>query len=206
MFLDGDSVNPLLLAILAAGESRRLGRPKQLLALDGEPLLRRQCRIALEAQLGPVAAILGFQAAECAATIADLPVARHINERWVEGLGLSIRRAAEAAVAADAGGLLVLHVDQYRLTSADLQSLNAAWVDSHGLSACAAIHSGDFGPPAIFPRRWFGELLQLEGPAGARRVLAELSADALRLIEMPNAIHDLDVPAQLAGLNASNCD
>jgi molybdenum cofactor cytidylyltransferase len=192
----------LLLAILAAGASRRLGQPKQLVALAGEPLLRRQCRIALEARIGPVAVILGCHAARCAATIVDLPVARHINERWAEGLGTSIRHAAQAAMAADVSGLLLLHVDQYRLTAADLQSLHVAWVASQCLSACATMHGDEFGPPVIFPRRWFADLLQLNGDAGARSVLAKLPADALLRVEIPNAIHDLDLPAQLTALSA----
>ena len=190
--------NRLLLAVLAAGASRRLGQPKQLVALDSEALLRRQCRVALETDIGPVAVILGCCAAECTATIADLPVARHINRRWTEGLGMSIRRAAEAAVADDTNGLLLLHVDQYRLTAADLRSLHAAWIDSHGSNACVAVHGDDFGPPVIFPRRCFADLLQLEGDEGARRVLAALPADELRRVVIPNAIHDLDLPAELA--------
>ncbi len=188
----------LLVAILAAGGSRRLGRPKQLVMLDGEPLLRRQCRIALEAQIGAVAVVLGCQAAECAVTIADLPVAQHINRRWAEGLGSSIREAAQLAVAADAPGLLLLHADQYRLTAADLRALHAAWQDSHRLSACAAVHGDDVGPPVIFPRRCLAELLLLDGEMGARRVLAALPADALRRVTIRNAAHDLDLPDQLA--------
>ncbi|HKD35269.1 MAG TPA: NTP transferase domain-containing protein, partial [Pirellulales bacterium] len=92
--------NRLLVAILAAGASRRLGQPKQLIELRGEPLLRRQCRMTIEADIGPVAVVLGSHANGCAATIADLPVARHINENWQEGLGASIREAARAAIAA----------------------------------------------------------------------------------------------------------
>jgi CTP:molybdopterin cytidylyltransferase MocA len=171
--------------------------------LGGEPLLRRQCRIALEAQVGPVAVILGCQAADCAETIVDLPVVRHVNQRWAEGLGASIRQAAEAAVAADATGLLLLHVDQYRLTAEDLHLLHIAWLGSRGLSACAAAHGNDFGPPVIFPRRCFAELLQLDGDAGARRVLAALPAGALRRLNIPNAVHDLDSPEQMAALTKS---
>jgi molybdenum cofactor cytidylyltransferase len=190
--------NRLLLAVLAAGASQRLGQPKQLVVLDGEPLLRRQCRVALEADIGPVAVILGCRATDCAATIADLPIARHINQSWSDGLGMSIRRAADAAVAIDASGLLLLHVDQYRLTAADLRSLHAAWIESQGSIACVAVHGADFGPPVIFPRRCFADLLQLDGDSGARRVLAALPADELQRVVIPNAIHDLDLPAELA--------
>jgi CTP:molybdopterin cytidylyltransferase MocA len=111
---------------------------------------------------------------------------------------MSIRRAAEAAVAANASGLLLLHVDQYRLTAADLRSLHAAWIDSHGSKACVAVRGDDFGPPVIFPRRCVADLLQLFGDEGARRVLAALPADELRRVVIPNAIHDLDLPAELA--------
>ena len=192
----------LLVAILAAGASRRLGQPKQLVMLDGEPLLRRQCRIALEAQIGTVVVVLGCQAPECAATISDLPVARHINRRWAEGLGTSIRQTAQVAVAADVSGLLLMHADQYRLTAADLHALHAAWLESRGLSACAAVQGDDVGPPVIFPRCCLAELLQLEGEAGAHRVLAALPANALCRVSLPNAAHDLDLPNQLAELCA----
>jgi CTP:molybdopterin cytidylyltransferase MocA len=190
--------NRLLMVVLAAGASRRLGRPKQLVMLGGESLLRRQCRLALETGIGSVAVILGCQADECMATIADLPVARHINERWSEGLGASIRLATQVAVANAAAGLLLMHVDQYRLTAADLHLLRAAWIGSHSLSACAANRGDDFGPPVIFPRDCFAKLLQLDGDAGARRVLAELPANFLQRIEVPNAFVDLDLPADLA--------
>ena len=49
----------LLISILAAGNSRRLGQPKHLVRLSGEPLIRRQSRIAVEAKCGDVVVILG---------------------------------------------------------------------------------------------------------------------------------------------------
>ena len=200
------SGGPLLLAILAAGGSRRLGQPKQLLSLGGKSLIRRQSRVALAAQVGPVAVILGCRAAECAAAIADMPVARHVNPHWTEGLGASIRHTAQVALAADAAGLLLLHVDQYRITAADLQSLHAAWTDSQLQRACAALHGDDLGPPVIFPRRSFAELLQLNGDAGARGVLAACPADSLRRVSIPNAAQDLDSPEQWAALCESARD
>jgi CTP:molybdopterin cytidylyltransferase MocA len=192
----------LFVAILAAGGSRRLGQAKQLVAIDGQPILRRQCRTALEAALRPVAVILGCRAAECAAVVGDLPVERHVNEQWTDGLGSSIRLAAKAAIAAGADGLLLLHADQYRVTAADLHALHAAWLASHCLSACVSVWQNETGPPVIFPQSCFADLSKLEGDHGARQVLALLPDDAVQSVPMPNAFFDLDEPADLASLTS----
>ncbi|HEY2147174.1 MAG TPA: nucleotidyltransferase family protein [Pirellulales bacterium] len=194
----------LLVTILAAGASRRLGQPKQLVDLRDEPLLRRQCRMALAAKIGGVAVILGYRSTECAATIADLPVAHQINAQWEEGLASSIREAVRAALAADATGLGLLHVDQYRLEAADLRAVHAAWSNSGGLNACVSTHAGASGPPVIFPKRCFDDLMLLEGDSGARGVLSRLPTADLCSISVPNAFHDLDLPAELAGLLKSS--
>lgn len=188
----------LLLAVLAAGGSQRLGRRKQLVMIAGEPLLRRQCRIALDSQLGPVAAILGCCADECAETIRDLPVQPQLNSRWEEGLGGSIATAGRLAIALDARGLLLMHVDQHRLTAADLQALHADWSTAGEQSVCVAQYGDDFGPPVIFLRNCFNSLVQLRGESGARGLLAALPAEMLRNVAMPNAADDLDLPEHLA--------
>ncbi len=194
----------LLVTILAAGASRRLGHAKQLVELRDEPLLRRQCRIAIEAQIGRVAVVLGCRAAECAATIADLPVAHQINAQWQEGLASSIREAARAARDDDAIGLMLLHVDQYRLEPADLRAVHAAWSNSGGLKACVSTHDAANGPPVIFPKRCFDDLMLLKRDTGARGVLARLPTADLCSISVPNAFHDLDLPVELATLLESS--
>lgn len=191
----------LAVTILAAGASRRLGQSKQLVTMAGESLLPRQCRIAIEAQIGPVAVILGFRAAECAATIEDLPIARLINEEWEEGLASSIRAAARAALDADATGLMLLHVDQYRLEPADLRAVHAAWSNSRGLNACISTQDAASGPPVIFPKHCFAELMLLEGDIGARGVLAKLPTREVIRVSVPNAFYDLDLPSELAKLH-----
>lgn len=193
------ATNHVLVAILAAGASRRLGQPKQLVMLAGEPLVRRQCRMAIESQTGSIAVILGCYADECAAAIVDLSITPMINQSWSEGLASSIRHAAQAAIDMDAAGLLLLHVDQYRLMAEDLQSLYAAWKESPQ-NVCVAKYDDTIGPPVIFPRHCFSKLLKLNGDVGARRVIAELPAAAVLRVNIRNASHDLDEPSQLAAL------
>ena len=189
----------VLLTILAAGASRRLGQPKQLVKLDGEPLVRRQCRVVIASQTGSACVILGCHTNECAAAIADLSIAQIINQFWSEGLSSSIRHAAQAAIDKDVNGLLLVHVDQYRLTAADLQTLYAAWKEFPE-SVSVAMYGDAIGPPVIFPRHCFAKLLELKGDVGARRIIASIPAHAVLRVNIPNAIHDLDEPSQLAAL------
>ena len=60
------------IVVLAAGASRRMGRPKQLETWQGQPLLRHVAATALEAQLGPVIVVLGAHADVVRPVIEDL--------------------------------------------------------------------------------------------------------------------------------------
>jgi molybdenum cofactor cytidylyltransferase len=195
----------LLVAILAAGASRRLGQPKQLVKIDGEPLLRRQCRIALETNIGSIAVICGCHADLCIAEISDFPVSIRRNERWEEGISSSIREAARAAIEHQADALLILHVDQYRIAPEDLRTLHAAWLAATNSNiAFRSCNHAYAGPPVIFPAMLFQELLELRGDQGARSVLANLDDQALIEVAMPRAVYDLDLPADLVGATASD--
>src|ERR1700674_5780337 len=98
MFIGGHALLPdLVVAVLAAGASRRLGRAKQLVPVGGQPLLRRQCRCALSARVGEVVAILGCDEAQHREVIVDLPVDVRVNDEWEEGLAATPRSAVRAA-------------------------------------------------------------------------------------------------------------
>jgi molybdenum cofactor cytidylyltransferase len=190
----------LLIAILAAGASRRLGTPKQLVKVDGEALIRRQCQIALKSDLGSVSVICGYQADRCCDQIRDLPVSICCNDRWAEGIASSIREAARTAIIGTANALLILHVDQYRITADDVRRLHATWTRNNSSPhpiVCRARHSGYAGPPIIFPSTLFASLQQLRGDEGARTLLSSLSPELLVDISISNAVHDLDTPEQL---------
>jgi CTP:molybdopterin cytidylyltransferase MocA len=190
----------LLIAILAAGASRRLGQPKQLVQLNGEPLIHRQARIALEANCGDVVVILGSASVECARAIANLPVTAQYNWKWEEGMAASIREATCAAMERNADGLMIVQVDQYRLTAKDLAQLDSVWRASNGTKSCRTRSSEYAGPPVILRKTSFDDALQLIGDNGARHILQKLGCDCVIDVDLPNAIADLDVPADFESI------
>jgi molybdenum cofactor cytidylyltransferase len=185
----------VLIAILAAGASRRLGQPKQLVTVEGKPLLRRQCEVAIEAGIGPVAAILGCDAETCRAVINDLQITVHLNERWADGLGSSIACAARAAESA----LLILHGDQFAISAADLRKLHEAWIKDRS-KAVRSRSETYLGPPVIFPASTLVDLRQLMGDDGAKSIIAKLGSANVIDVNIPSAVDDLDTPEQLVGL------
>jgi molybdenum cofactor cytidylyltransferase len=185
-----------LVAVLAAGGSSRMGEPKQLLRIDGEPLIHRAARIATEAQVGPVVVVLGAEADRIRGEIEDLPVRIVLNAGWREGLASSLRAAVEAAERAQpvALGLLVLPADQPRLTAAHLRALVAAQ-RADGASLVASDYGEHRGPPALFAASQYAALRALCGDAGARDLLR--GKDVLTVAAPPGSGLDLDRPEDI---------
>lgn len=184
----------LLVAILAAGASRRLGRPKQLVERDGETLVRRQSRTALAAAVGAVIVVLGCDGERVAPELADLEVEVVVNQEWTEGMAASVRTATRAAMAAGAAGVLLCHCDQYAITPADLVRLHQAWISSPS-TAHLSRDGEHVGPPAILPARLFPLMLKLEGDTGPRAVIQ--GDPDVREIPVPSASLDVDRPSDL---------
>jgi len=185
----------LLVVILAAGASRRLGRAKQLVSIGGEPLLRRQCRCALRARIGRVLVVVGCDGDQHRRVIADLPVEVRVNDEWQEGIAATLRHAVGVAIVRRAA-LLVLPCDQYRITPNDLRTLHDVWrlVPS---AACVSRWHDYAGPPAVLPIQCYEEILALRGDTGARALLYH--PKRLRPLEVANlrATYDLDSPEDL---------
>lgn len=148
----------LTVVVLAAGASRRLGSPKQLLEFEGETLLHRAARIATE--VAPAVVVLRDRT--MAHAIADLDVTVIENPDADEGMASSIR----CAVAATAGDLLLTLCDQPHVTAAHLRALATAEGE-----IVASGYSGIAGVPARFAAKFRDELFALRGDVGARRVI-----------------------------------
>jgi molybdenum cofactor cytidylyltransferase len=173
--------------ILAAGASIRLGEPKQLVTLAGRCLLERAVDIAKDAGCHPVVVVLGANAAQIQAECSLASAQIVINDAWSEGMATSIHSGIAAL--ADAEATILMTCDQPTVTSRHLRQLIALCEEA----PVASSYAGRLGIPACFPAGYFRALLQLEGDAGARRML-----ESAQSVELPGGELDIDTPAALA--------
>jgi molybdenum cofactor cytidylyltransferase len=185
--------------ILAAGSSSRLGQPKQLVKLQGRPVLHTVVSTAVAVIGQSVTVVLGAHAADLTRMLAHTTASIAINRNWQEGIASSLRCGLAAAPPGCTAALIMLG-DQLAVTTDDLKRLIAAWRGEDGVIA-AALYQGHVGVPAIFPHWCFAELRELRGDQGARSIL-QRHAHRIAQVSMPNAAVDLDTPADLAALTA----
>jgi molybdenum cofactor cytidylyltransferase len=184
--------------ILAAGRSTRMGANKLIADVDGSPMVRRVAEAALASRARPVLAVTGHQAAEVRAALAGLDVACIDNPDYAEGLSTSLK-AGIKALPPTAEGALVALGDMPRITAAHLDRLIAAFAEGAGRAIVVPVHAGRRGNPVLWPRALFPEMLQLDGNAGARRLLGG-HADKVHEVDLgTDAIFlDVDTPEALA--------
>jgi molybdenum cofactor cytidylyltransferase len=188
------SSTPHVAIVLAAGGSRRLGMPKQLLMRGGETLVHRAVRLAAATQPRRLLLVIGAHADEVRKAVADLRIEILINNEWQEGLASSLR-AAVGALDDDASAL-ILGCDQPALEQIHLQRLLAGAAASS--SGCAATRHGTArGIPAVANAAVLREARDLHGDSGLRGSLQQLSSDSLYLLEAVELEFDLDTPADV---------
>lgn len=183
--------------ILAAGASRRLGQAKQLVKIDGEPLLGRTVRLAAQTGCQPIVVVLGFEAHRMRSALDGFRVIFAVNENWRAGMGSSMRCGVETAlqISPPPEDILLMVCDQVRLSADVLRQL----LRLHGLAKypiTAARYSGRLGVPAVFSSIFFPDLLDVSGDRGARGIL-ERNAVRVGTVDFLEGELDLDTPDDL---------
>lgn len=184
--------------VLAAGASRRLGQPKQLVGIAGESMLERALRLAKESGAVPVFAVLGANCAPICAAVSFNDAIPVFNERWQQGISSSIQaglRELDVRVP-DSEAALILACDQPRLTADHLRALIDAYNRQATPSITASAYADTLGIPAIFPRAVFPALHALGGDEGARSLL-RLPKYPVVSVSFTGGEIDIDIPRDL---------
>jgi molybdenum cofactor cytidylyltransferase len=186
--------------ILAAGSGSRMGRAKQLLQIEGQSLLRRAVRAALDGGCSPVIVVTGAHADIVAPELADLPVIQAFNSAWAGGMGSSIRRGLAALLESEPSiaAAAMLLCDQPRLSADVLRNLLSAWQAS-GKPMAACEYGGTIGPPCCFGSTMFSALGRIGDADGAKKLLLA-DRKNVQTIAWPEGRYDLDTPEDLRRL------
>lgn len=175
--------------VLAAGGSKRFGKPKQLLDWKGETLVEKSARTALTAGLSPVVVVTGAYADRVRSALLGLPVEVVHNPDWEEGQSSSIRAGLQA-LKARVGSAIFLLSDQPYVSVSIVRGL----VDRHSINLArviAPIVDGKRGNPVLFDRSTFSDLSSLEGDVGGRALFSRHRVDWLPWQD-PNLLLDVD--------------
>ncbi|TCV91894.1 molybdenum cofactor cytidylyltransferase [Luteibacter rhizovicinus] len=179
--------------ILAAGGSRRLGRPKQLLTIEGETLVARAVRMAMATAPRELLVITGDHETAIRAALSTHPVHFAHNARWRDGLATSLQAGARA-LEGNNTAVLVLVTDQIGLTVDHLHALLAA----HTYDRDTVTRYGDAtGVPVVLRPATLARAHELRGDAGFRRLWNDSQAPPREIEGSPLAF-DLDTPDDLA--------
>ena len=188
--------------VLAAGGSRRYGRCKQLVEINGSALVR----LAVS-KLSPlfshdrISVVVGASSEDVAQAVSDLPVNIVANEHWQQGLASSLR-AGINSLEPDCHGVMITLCDQVLITEDHLRRLAGLWLDNPS-EIVASGYADTLGTPAVIPAEFYPQLLALEGDFGAKSVLKN-NAERVTAIPIPEAEFDLDVPDDLEKLQQLN--
>jgi len=189
--------------ILAAGRSTRMGGPNKLLAeIGGRPLARIAAEQALASRAKPVIVVTGHEREKVEGALKGLPVRLVHNPDFAQGLGGSVRTGI-AAVPGEADGAIVCLGDMPQVDAALIDRLIAAFAPEQGALAVVPTIDGQRGNPVLWSRRFFPDLMAIEGDVGARHLIGRYGE---AVVEVPvtgkGALVDVDTPEALKGVKA----
>jgi len=189
--------------IVAAGESKRLGTPKQLLPYQGDTLLNRLIANLKQATDFPVFLIVGASSEKIISAISDTTISIAHNENWREGMASSIRLGIQVAQKniPNLAGILLVVCDQPFIAVPNIQALIKLQQNTD-LPIAASYYANTLGTPALFHKTVFPDLLQLSGDVGAKNIIQQRGKEVAKL-HFEEGLVDIDTPEDYQQLLAS---
>jgi len=173
-----------------------------LMEIVTRPLVRIAVEEALASRAGDVIVVVGHQRGEVEKALAGLRVRIVHNPAFAEGLGASLKTGI-AAVPADADGAIVCLGDMPQVDASLIDRLIAAFDPDRGALVVVPTFQGKRGNPVLWARRFFPDLMAIEGDVGARHLIGRYGEAAVEApVEGKGAFVDIDTPQALVDLKA----
>lgn len=189
----------IVAVILAAGESSRLGKPKQLLPYKGTTLLNHSKEHLYPNIVEQTFIVLGAYADEIKrkCTLNDLEVI--VCKNWRDGMGSSLSYACtEIFNQNEYDGILICLSDMPLVNNADYRNMIALFESENDIVATKA--NNKLGVPAIFGSQYFKNLIEMKGKKGAQSLIRNGKGN-VKVYENRNAAVDIDTMEDYVYLN-----
>lgn len=183
--------------VLAAGQSRRMGRTNKLIArLEGKPLVAHAVDAAIGSRADAVFVVTGHEAETVRAVLEGRDVTYVHNERFRQGLSTSLA-AGIGALGGDFDRAVILLGDMPGIGPEALDRMLLAASSAPADAIVVATYNGKRGNPVIWPRRHFEALMNIKGDVGARHLIGENEAMVVSVELGEAAAFDIDTPQML---------
>lgn len=179
--------------VLAAGESKRMGRPKQVLPYGRSTILETVLDHVLASPVDGTLVVLGAAADKVAPLLAKLPVETIVNPDFRSGMLSSVQRGIRALPASARAALIFLG-DQPAVGPETSGRVLAAYRVS-GRGIVLPVHAGRGGHPLLIDLKYRAEIDGLSAGIGLRELLVRHPDDIFRVeIDDPGVLLDIDTP------------
>jgi molybdenum cofactor cytidylyltransferase len=201
--LDATGGRRVAALVLAAGRSTRMGAVNKMLAqIGGKPLVRIAAEQALASRARPVIVVTGHEREKVESALKGLPVRLVHNPNYVDGLGTSLK-VGIAAVPEESDAVIVCLGDMPQVDAALIDRLIAAFDPERGGLVVVPSIDGRRGNPVVWSRRFFQDLMGIQGDVGARYLIGNYAES---VVEVPvageAALTDVDTPESLSAVKA----
>jgi len=181
--------------ILAAGGSKRMGQPKQLLPFEGKTLLEKMIETSLNVfEKENIILVLGSEHEKIESVIKNKNISVFINENWESGMASSISSGLKTLISK------LPEMEKCFISVGDQPYLNrevflemTKMYDNSAKGIVASKYAETLGVPALFSKKYFKDLLKLEGEQGAKKIIRKNSDDVAVFAFEKGAV-DIDTP------------
>ena len=192
--------------ILAAGSSQRMGDNKLLLPFQDNTLINVVCKTIIDSYLKPVFVVTGFENKKVVESLPKSIDKIIYNEDWSRGMATSINKAISSLPNNIDGNMIVLG-DMPLITVKTINKLHQVFLNNNGNKIIYADYLGKQANPVIFPRKFFDEILHLNGDKGCKKIIYKNRKSSIGVpIDSSEVIFDCDTKDDYSDLVSMKID